>query len=200
MTKDPRSVNWWSNYPKYSVSLLKALWGDKATKENDFGYAWLPKLDPGQNCSWLNLFDVMYDGKIKGFFCLGTKSGLLRRERQQGAQGAGQARLAGKRQHLRQRDRFLLERAGHGPQDHQDRSLYAARGRVHRKRGKHHQQRPMGSVAVQGGRSARLRPNLTATCMYELMNQDQRTLQEGRQIPRSDSESQVGLCGREGAL
>ncbi len=71
VTKDPRSVNWWSNYPKYSVSLLKSFWGDKATKENDFGYAWLPKLDPGQNFSWLNLFDAMYEGKVKGFFSWG---------------------------------------------------------------------------------------------------------------------------------
>jgi formate dehydrogenase major subunit len=70
-TKDPRSVNWWSNFPKYSISLLKSFWGDKATKENNFGYAWLPKLEPGQNCSWLNLFDVMYAGGIKGFFSWG---------------------------------------------------------------------------------------------------------------------------------
>ena len=45
--------------------------GDKATKENDFGYGWLPKLDEGQNCSWLNLFDQMYAGTIKGFFSWG---------------------------------------------------------------------------------------------------------------------------------
>ncbi len=70
-TKDPRSVNWWQNAPKYVVSLLKTYWGDKATKENDFGYGWLPKLDVGQNCSWLNLFDAMYNGKIKGFFAWG---------------------------------------------------------------------------------------------------------------------------------
>jgi formate dehydrogenase major subunit len=70
-TADPMSANWWQNTPKYAVSLLKSFWGDKATKENDFGYAWLPKLDPGQNCSWLNLFDVMYSGGIKGFFAWG---------------------------------------------------------------------------------------------------------------------------------
>ncbi len=69
--QDPKSANWWSNYPKYSVSLLKAYFGDKATKENDFGYSWMPKLDDGQNCSWLNLFDSMYNGDIKGFFAWG---------------------------------------------------------------------------------------------------------------------------------
>ncbi len=68
---DPMSANWWQNTPKYTVSLLKSYWGDKATKENEFGYAWLPKLDPGQNCSWLNLFDAMYSGRIKGFFAWG---------------------------------------------------------------------------------------------------------------------------------
>ncbi len=68
---DPQSANWWQNFPKYSASLLKSFFGDKATKENDFGFAWLPKLDVGQNCSWLNLFDSMYEGKIKGFFAWG---------------------------------------------------------------------------------------------------------------------------------
>lgn len=71
VTKDPMSANWPQNAPKYFVSLMKSFWGDKATKENQFGYGWLPKLDVGQNCSWLNLFNTMYDGKIKGFFAWG---------------------------------------------------------------------------------------------------------------------------------
>ncbi|HMK72415.1 MAG TPA: molybdopterin-dependent oxidoreductase, partial [Myxococcaceae bacterium] len=39
------SWNYWTNYPKFMVSLLKALYGKAATKENDFGYTWLPKAD-----------------------------------------------------------------------------------------------------------------------------------------------------------
>jgi formate dehydrogenase major subunit len=70
-TKEPRSLNWQSNYPKYAVSLLKAFWGEKATKENEFGYHWVPKLDETQNCSWLNMFDAMLDGKFKGFLAWG---------------------------------------------------------------------------------------------------------------------------------
>lgn len=70
-TKEKDSLNWWSNYPKYSVSLLKAHYGPNATKENDFGYAWLPKLDDTQNASWLMLFDRMYKGGFKGFFAWG---------------------------------------------------------------------------------------------------------------------------------
>jgi formate dehydrogenase major subunit len=55
------SMNYWSNYPKFMVSLLKATYGNAATKENDFGYAWLPKTDG--NYSWMYIFDDMYNQK-----------------------------------------------------------------------------------------------------------------------------------------
>ena len=70
-TVEKDSANWWGNYPKYSVSLLKAHYGDNAKPENDFGYSWLPKLDVGQNASWLIIFHEMLQGKFKGFFAWG---------------------------------------------------------------------------------------------------------------------------------
>ena len=54
------SMNYWTNYPKFMVSLLKSVWGKTATKENEFGYAWLPKVDG--NYSWAYMFDDMYRG------------------------------------------------------------------------------------------------------------------------------------------
>jgi len=66
-TADPQSANWWQNYPKYAVSLLKAWYGDKAAKDNDFGYSWVPKLDDGQDASVLNMIDNMFEKKLKGF-------------------------------------------------------------------------------------------------------------------------------------
>ncbi len=68
---DPMSANWWSNYGKYSVSLLKAMYGKNANKDNDFGYAWMPKLDDGTNYSWITMFNEMDKGNIKGFFAWG---------------------------------------------------------------------------------------------------------------------------------
>jgi len=68
---DPKSANWWGNYPKYSVSFLKSMYGANATKANDFAYAWLPKLDDGADYSWLSLFDDLYKGGIKGLFVWG---------------------------------------------------------------------------------------------------------------------------------
>jgi len=71
-SNDPQSANYYQNYPKFTVSFLKSLWGGNATPENQFGYAWLPKIDDGKHYSTLHLFDQMYAGKIKGFFAYGS--------------------------------------------------------------------------------------------------------------------------------
>src|ERR1700752_2396014 len=39
------SFNYWSNTPKFTVSLLKAFYGDAATKQNAFAFNYLPKID-----------------------------------------------------------------------------------------------------------------------------------------------------------
>jgi formate dehydrogenase major subunit len=70
-SKDPRSVNWWKNRPKYMASYLKSMYGQKAVKENDFGYTWLPKPGILRDASWLNLFDEMNKGSFNGFFAWG---------------------------------------------------------------------------------------------------------------------------------
>jgi formate dehydrogenase major subunit len=70
-TNDPLSANWWQNKPKYMASFLKAMFGEAATKENDFGYSWMPKIDDGMSYSWLDIFDEMYKGNFKGFFAWG---------------------------------------------------------------------------------------------------------------------------------
>jgi formate dehydrogenase major subunit len=56
------SMNYWSNMPKFVVSLLKAVYGAAATKENEFGFSWLPKVDG--NYSWMYIFDDMYRGSV----------------------------------------------------------------------------------------------------------------------------------------
>jgi len=71
-SNDPKSANWWQHYPKYMVSLLKAWYGNAATKYNEFGYQYLPKTTkPYTAYSHMNLFEAMYAGTIKGFLCWG---------------------------------------------------------------------------------------------------------------------------------
>jgi formate dehydrogenase major subunit len=63
------SFNYWSNTPKFAVSFLKALYGDAATKENDFAFNYMPKVD--RNYSWTQIWDNMYRGTVKGMFAFG---------------------------------------------------------------------------------------------------------------------------------
>lgn len=76
VSKDPQSANYYSNYPKFFVSFLKSMWDNKATKENEFGYNWLPKLDDGKAYSTMHMFDAMYAGKVKGYFCVGADTAV----------------------------------------------------------------------------------------------------------------------------
>jgi formate dehydrogenase major subunit len=62
-------TGWWSNFDKYIVSLLKAWYGDAATRANDFGFAWMPRIsgDHSHQGYWLD----MADGKMDGLFVMG---------------------------------------------------------------------------------------------------------------------------------
>ena len=71
VTKDPKSANWWGNYPKYITSLLKAWWGENAQKDTEGGfcYNYLPKRE-----GWMDhitLFEQMYAGQFEGMLVWG---------------------------------------------------------------------------------------------------------------------------------
>jgi len=68
---DPKSLNWWKNTQKYTTSLMKSWYGANATKDNEFGFHWLPKIDTGVNYSWIPLFKKMFEGSFKGLLCFG---------------------------------------------------------------------------------------------------------------------------------
>ena len=63
------SYNYWSNTPKFAVSLLKAMYGDAAKKENNWAFDYLPKVD--REYSWTHIWDDMYKGKVKGLIAFG---------------------------------------------------------------------------------------------------------------------------------
>jgi len=71
VSNDKLSLNWWQHTPKYIVSLLKAWYGKNATKDNDFGFHYLPKVQTGQNYSHISLFEAMYKDVIKGLMVWG---------------------------------------------------------------------------------------------------------------------------------
>jgi formate dehydrogenase major subunit len=65
----PGQMNYWQNYPKFIVSLLKAWYGPAAAKENDFAFEYLPKNDKVYDI--LQVFQLMAQGKVNGYICQG---------------------------------------------------------------------------------------------------------------------------------
>jgi formate dehydrogenase major subunit len=66
-TRTPTGM--WSHFDAYIVSLLKAWYGDAATRDNEFGFGWLPRIsgDHSHQGYWLE----MADGRMDGLFVMG---------------------------------------------------------------------------------------------------------------------------------
>jgi formate dehydrogenase major subunit len=62
-------TGWWSELPKYVVSLLKAWYGEHATKDNDWLFEQIPHLSGDH--SHLSTVARMCDGKVQGYFVVG---------------------------------------------------------------------------------------------------------------------------------
>jgi formate dehydrogenase major subunit len=60
---------WWTQFPKYLVSLMKAWYGDHARAENDWCYDYLPRLTGDH--SHMTTYAAMADGVVKGYFVMG---------------------------------------------------------------------------------------------------------------------------------
>ena len=93
----------WSQFPAFTISLLKAWYGDAATEENEWGFHFLPRLTRDE--SHLPTMTRMAQGQVKGFFLIGENPAV----------GTPNARM--NREGLRQlewlvvRDWFLIESA-----------------------------------------------------------------------------------------
>jgi len=60
---------YWAEFGAYTVSLLKAWWGDHATADNEFCWHYLPFISKGHSAYDTVL--AMLDGKVRGYMVLG---------------------------------------------------------------------------------------------------------------------------------
>ena len=69
LKKHKTKTGLWAGFDKYFISLMKAYYGEAATKENDWGFNWLPRVsgDHSHFGYWLD----MMDGKMDGLFVMG---------------------------------------------------------------------------------------------------------------------------------
>ncbi len=93
----------WADTRAFTVSLLKAWFGEHATAENGWGYHWLPRITG--DLSHLPMFLRMHEGGVQGLFLMGQNPAV-------GGQNAGFQREAlGKLDWLVVRDFFEVESA-----------------------------------------------------------------------------------------
>jgi formate dehydrogenase major subunit len=78
-------TSYYANQPKFMVSYLKAMYGNAATKENDFGYGWHPRISGDH--SHIPMMVNMADGKVRGMLTIGQNPAV-------GGQNAGLQRRA----------------------------------------------------------------------------------------------------------
>jgi formate dehydrogenase major subunit len=67
--KTSSPTGWWGRMDTYIVSLLKAWWGAAATKENDYCFSYLPRIDDDNSTYWT--VQQMLQGKVKGYIVAG---------------------------------------------------------------------------------------------------------------------------------
>jgi formate dehydrogenase major subunit len=67
--RTPEQKGFWAEAESYVVSLLKAWWGDAATKGNDWCFDYLPRIT-GDHGTYQTAID-MNDDKVEGYFLLG---------------------------------------------------------------------------------------------------------------------------------
>lgn len=56
---------------RFLVNTLKAYFGDAATKENEFSYAWLPKRSATKDYGTMSIFEDAFSGKMKMLWIIG---------------------------------------------------------------------------------------------------------------------------------
>jgi formate dehydrogenase major subunit len=73
---DPHSWNFFgTNYGKFMTSLLKAWFGDAATKDNGFAFNFVPK--PASNSSWMSIYDQALKGRMEGLILSGMTAASI---------------------------------------------------------------------------------------------------------------------------
>jgi formate dehydrogenase major subunit len=69
IARDAPASGFWGHMDAYTVSLLKAWWGDAATAENEFCFDYLPRIT-GDHSAYQSAL-LMLEGTVKGYFVVG---------------------------------------------------------------------------------------------------------------------------------
>ena len=112
LKKHTADAGLWNNFEKYFVSLMKAYYGDNATKENNWGFDYLPRVtgDHSHFGYWLDMAGRQ-DGRPVHH---GPKSGGGRVQRAPAAHRDVEAEMAGGARHGGNRERLVVVQLARG--------------------------------------------------------------------------------------
>ncbi len=158
LKKHTADAGLWNNFPSYFISLMKAWYGDNATKENNWGFNYLPRVtgDHSHFGYWLE----MADGKMDGLFIMGQNPAVGAPNARLATFRHGQAEMARRARHGGNRERVLVVQLARGgawriaSSRHRHRSLPLPRLWFRREGGQPDQHPATGAIPAPGGPSA----------------------------------------------
>lgn len=71
LDKTTAKNSYWMNKPNFTVSLLKAWFGDAVTEANDYAFHYIPKMAGGTTYSHYDIFQAIFEGKVTGLLNFG---------------------------------------------------------------------------------------------------------------------------------
>ena len=158
------SFNYYSNTPKFFVSLLKAMYGDAATKENEFAFDYLPKVD--RDYSWTHIWDDMYNGKVKGMMAFGMNGVMIGPDTNKNINALKKADwlVVGEIYPDETSEFWSAPGITDGrKKEHQDHGVPPALRRLRRKRRQHDELGALGDVEIRRGSASRQTRGSTRT-------------------------------------
>ena len=133
---DPwESFNYWSNTPKFTVSLAEVFLRRRGHERERFRFNYMPKVD--RNYSWTQIWDNMYRGSVKGMFAFGMNGVAIGPDSQKNIEALKKADLLVVGEIYPDETSEFWQLAGNharGNEDHQHHGLSPALRRLRRKR------------------------------------------------------------------
>ncbi len=189
---------WWGEFSKYFVSLMKAWFGENATKANDWCYNYLPTLTGDH--SHMNTVVDMVDGLVKGYFVMGenpvvgSMNGALQRKGLRELEWLVVRDFQVTETADFWREAPEIERGEVKPQRDRNRGVLLPGRRAHGKRWQLHQYAAPAAVASQSGRAERRFAKRVGFCVQNWAAAQDALCRRIRSAAKlADSRSHLGL-------
>ena len=176
------------------MSLLKGLYGDAATKENHFAFDYLPKVD--RDYSWTQIWDDMYNGKVKGMFAFGMNGVMIGPDTNKNINALKKADWLVVGEIYPDETSEFWRAPGitaDEQEEYQDHGLPSAVCRFCGKRRQHDQLGALGDMEVCCGSASRTSTARSGHHRADFPASSGFVQERRRKIPRPDFESELGL-------